>query len=96
MPTYRNAKDGQEQQVRRDPGRPPDDPYFKAGIPLRALFSKATINVLVKSRQKRKMKWSNYLRYAIWCLIKEDGLSDEIDLEKDNTWKELKELGFLR
>ena len=96
MPTYKTTRDGSAERTKRDPGRPPDDPYFKAGIPLRALFSKATINVLMKSRQKHKLKWSNYLRFAVWCLIKEDGLEGEVDLEKDNTWKELKELGFLR
>jgi hypothetical protein len=50
----------------------------------------------MKSQKKRKLKASNYLRFAVWCLLKEEGLTDEIDLEKDNTWKELKELGLLR
>lgn len=82
-------------KVRRDPGRPPDDPYFKASRPIRALLSRATEKCVEHSQKMHGLNQTDYVRWLIYKQLREDGLADELDFEKDNTWRELRRMGLV-
>ena len=88
MPTYKDER-------KRDPGRPPDDPYFKASIAWRALFSPSTAKCMDELRRELGLGPSNFLRLAVWNMLKKNHKTDGIDVENDNTWKDLNEAGLL-
>ena len=80
---------------KRDPGRPPDDPYFKASIAMRALFSPSTMKCIDEVRRNLGLRPSNFLRLTVWNFLKKHNATKGIDVENDNTWKELNEAGLL-
>jgi hypothetical protein len=80
---------------KRDPGRPPDDPYFKASIAQRALFSPATMKCVTELMKELRLGPSNFLRLAVWNMLKAYGKHKTLDTENDNTWKDLHEAGLL-
>lgn len=80
---------------KRDPGRPPDDPYYKASIPMRALFSPSTMKCIEETRKLLGLGPSNFLRLAVWNMLKKHGKTKGIDVENDNTWKDLNDAGLL-
>jgi hypothetical protein len=81
--------------VKKQPGRPLEDPWYRADENFRALVSPATKAVLQKSMKMHNLNQSNIVRYALFLLLKKDGLADKIDVEKDNTWKELRAAGLV-
>ena len=80
---------------KRDPGRPPDDPYFKASRPQRALVSRATERVIEKSQAMHGLNQTDFVRFCIYQQLKRDGLASQLELEKDNTWQSLMEKGLI-
>jgi hypothetical protein len=81
--------------VKRDPGRPPDDPYFKASRPQRALVSRATEVVIEKSQKMHGLNQTDYVRWCIIQQLQRDGLAGQLEFEKDNTWQSLLEKGLI-
>jgi hypothetical protein len=80
---------------KRDPGRPPDDPYFKASRPQRALVSRATEKVIEKSQAMHGLNQTDYIRWCIYQQLKRDGLTGSLEIEKDNTWQSLVDKGLI-
>jgi hypothetical protein len=79
----------------RNPGRPLDDPWYRAHENFRALVSPATRKVLEKAMEKHDLTQSNLTRLALWKLLEADGLTKLIEVEKDNTWRDLREAGLI-
>lgn len=82
-------------EAKKQPGRPLDDPWYRADENFRALVSPATKAVLQKAMKEHGLTQSNLVRYALYLLLKKDGLAGKIEVEKDNTWKDLREAGLV-
>ena len=82
-------------ETKRNPGRPLDDPWYRANENFRALVSPATLTVLEMAMKKHGVSQSNLVRLALYQLLKKDGLADKLEIEKDNTWRQLRESGLV-
>ncbi len=80
---------------KRNPGRPFRDPWYRADENFRALVSPATKVVLEAAMMQHGLNQSNIVRYAIYLLLVKDGLAKKLEIEKDNTWKELRDAGLV-
>ena len=80
------------------PGRPLDNPLFKTSISRRFLVSPNTAVVIDQSMEAHGFgdDISNYLRWLVWKQLAEDGLIDQLQIDEDNTWKDLKGRGLTR
>lgn len=84
------------EEEKRLPGRPTDDPFYKASKMRRALFSTASNLVFEQSQEIHGgLSESDLIRLALWNLWKKDGLTGQINLEEDNTWQSLIKLGLI-
>lgn len=81
--------------TKKNPGRPLSDPWYRADENFRALVSPATKVVLEMAMKQHNVNQSNLVRLALYLLLKKDGLAGKLEVEKDNTWKELRDAGLV-